>query len=352
MKRLNLKWLQRKKIPKLKPVPFTDEQIRAKAHGIWLSRNGNAESAEQDWQDAIAALEAERSPAKRFWNWTGFSEKKGWDFLQLLIVPAVLSIAALSFQQVAKENEQRLADDRARQEILSKYLDQMSELLMNKGLRKAKPDAEVFILAQARTATALRGLDTERQNLLIDFLRSSNLLVPEKSAGILQKIYLTKANLSDVNLDKANLSQANLYDAKLVGATLSQANLAYANLSGTNLSGSVLAGSDLKYSSLATANLSGSILSRGNFSHANLMWADLSHTHLTDANLANSILTYANLSNAKLSNTNLAGVSLKDARGLAQEQLDQAKLCKTTLPNGEISNRDCKALGIDPSKSE
>ena len=217
MQRLKLKWIQRHPRKPSTPTPFTDEQIRAKAHEIWRSRNGSAGSSEQDWEAAIAALKAESAPIKRFWRWTGFSEKKGWDFLQLLIVPAVLSIAALSFQQVSKENDQRLADDQARQETLSKYLDQMSELLISKGLRKAKPDSEVFILAQARTTTALRGLDTQRRNLLVEFLRSSDLLAPKKRAGILENVYLADANVSHASLYGANLSHADLSEANLKG---------------------------------------------------------------------------------------------------------------------------------------
>ena len=79
-----------------KPRPFSDVEIDTKAYELWQARNGAGGSSEQDWQQAIAELEVERSPVKRlerwtrsnvqgFWNWTGLKEKKGWDLAQLLI---------------------------------------------------------------------------------------------------------------------------------------------------------------------------------------------------------------------------------------------------------------------------
>jgi hypothetical protein len=68
----------------------------------------------------------------RFWQWTGFGEKKVWDVLQLLIVPLFLLWGTNSLQDNAKQREQYLADnhakterelanDRTHQESLNKY---------------------------------------------------------------------------------------------------------------------------------------------------------------------------------------------------------------------------------------
>jgi hypothetical protein len=306
MKRINLKWLQRKNRSKF--LPFTDEEIRAKAHEIRLSRNGNAGLAHQDWKEeiqdlkaAIEALETENSIRKRlrkhseqFDAWTGLKDKTLWD-IYVFLLPIFIGLSTIIFQQEAKKSDLFIAEDRARQETLSKYLDQMSELLINKGLRKSESDSEVFILAQARTTTALRSLDSQRQTLLIEFLRSSDLLAPKKRVGLLQNSYLSDTNLSSTFLQDANLSKT--------------------------------------------------YLTRVNLSKTDLKNTDLSDTSLKVANLSN-----ANLENANLSSANLAWANLKDAENLTQKQLEQAKLCRTTLPNGEISDRDCKALGIDPKK--
>ena len=58
---------------------FTDEQIRDKAHRIWLARQESGEpgNEETDWQAAVKALSSENSKesifnhALRKWFWLG-----------------------------------------------------------------------------------------------------------------------------------------------------------------------------------------------------------------------------------------------------------------------------------------
>jgi hypothetical protein len=76
-------------------------------------------------------------------SWTGFRGKTVWDFLQLLIVPLVLAVIGLWFatQQDARQQqfenqrsdaERKFADQRAQDEALQAYLDQMSQLLLDR----------------------------------------------------------------------------------------------------------------------------------------------------------------------------------------------------------------------------
>lgn len=46
---------------------FTEEQIRAKAHQIWLTRQetGKPGNADTDWQDAVHALMQENAPSNQ-----------------------------------------------------------------------------------------------------------------------------------------------------------------------------------------------------------------------------------------------------------------------------------------------
>ncbi|MGQ9871358.1 pentapeptide repeat-containing protein, partial [Leptodesmis sp.] len=230
--------------PCQKPRPFPNEQVKTKAYELWKARDGKGGSPElEDLKKAIDSLKAERSPMEwasdythsniqRIWKWTGIGDKKLWDILQLLIVPMLLAVGGYYLNQQASQRQDKLADDRrkqdqqladdrrkqdqqlaeerAKQETLNKYLDQMSELLMNKGLRKARLEDEVFVLAQSRTTTALRDLDTKRQTLLLQFLSSADLLAPKGKTGILQEAFLSDANLRGVNLRNANLQGANL----------------------------------------------------------------------------------------------------------------------------------------------
>src|SRR5215213_11960325 len=91
---------------------------------------------------------------KRLWARTGVGDKTLWDLLQLVIVPLALAVIGLWFtaQQDARqqqienqraEAERELAEQRAQDEALQAYLDQMSNLLLEKDLRKSEEGSEV-----------------------------------------------------------------------------------------------------------------------------------------------------------------------------------------------------------------
>ena len=98
-------------------------------------------------------------------GWTGFGDKTFWDWLQLLsalAIPVVLAAAGLWFaaQQEARQQqienqrakaERELADQRAQDEALQGYLNQMGSLLLEKGLHTSDEDSEERTLARADT---------------------------------------------------------------------------------------------------------------------------------------------------------------------------------------------------------
>src|SRR5215211_5399778 len=103
-------------------------------------------------------------------SWTGFQGKTVWDFLQLLIVPLMLVAIGFWFtaqqdarqQKIEKkraEAEQELAVQRAQDEALQAYLNQMGGLLLEKDLFASDANSEVSTLARARTATVIQRLD-------------------------------------------------------------------------------------------------------------------------------------------------------------------------------------------------
>jgi hypothetical protein len=60
------------------------------------------------------------------WKWTGISEKKGWDLVQLLIsilIPISILWGTLDFNK----KQQEIATDRYQQEALTKYFEQISK---------------------------------------------------------------------------------------------------------------------------------------------------------------------------------------------------------------------------------
>jgi uncharacterized protein YjbI with pentapeptide repeats len=247
----------------------------------------------------------------RLWRWAGFEEKKLWDLFQLIIVPVVLAGGAFYLQDAAKQREQSQteertraeqsqSEDRTRQERLNKYFDTMTDLLLESKLRTSERGSEVRTIARARTLTALRGLDKDRKGELLRFLDEAQLI---NNDGVIVPLF-------EANLQGANLFMAILQDDNLILASLKDANLRWAMLKNTNL----------EYTNLTNANLT--------------------NANLTGAKLTGAKLFMANLSEADLRGTDLSGANLKKAN-LILEQLIHAKLCKTTLPDGTVSNRDC-----------
>src|SRR5215216_3786865 len=193
---------------------------------------------------------------KRLWERTGFGDKTLWDVLQLLIVPLVLVGIGLLFemqqaerqqameeQQQALEDrraraEQKLAEQRAQDEALQAYLDQMSSLLLEKDLRTSEQESEVRTLARARTLTVLERLDPSRKTAVMQFLAEAELVqrVEGKEPIMsLNSVDLSGANLRDANLRNADLNGADLRDAYLRGVDLSYVDLSNAYLSDASL---------------------------------------------------------------------------------------------------------------------
>src|SRR5215208_4870138 len=245
------------------------------------------------------------------WGFRGMTVR---DWLQLLIVPLALVVISFLFttQQDARqqhienqraEAERELAEQRAQDEALQAYLDQMSSLLLNGELRTSDEDSEVRNLARARTLTVLGGLDQTRKSAVLQFLVEAELVQRVEGRGPIIR------------------------------------------LSGANLSGAVLRGyadlGDLSSGSLSRLNnLSGADLSGANLSKANLRGADLS-----DANLSPWVYFHGlaivgggrtDLSNANLSGADFSGANLSKANGVSEEKLEeQAKTLKgATMPDG------------------
>jgi uncharacterized protein YjbI with pentapeptide repeats len=226
------------------------------------------------------------------WGFRGMTVR---DWLQLLIVPLVLVAISFLFtiQQDARQQqienqraqaERELADQRAQDEALQAYLDQLSSLLLEKDLRKSEEGSEVRTLARARTATVIQRLDAEGNRNVIRFLDEAGLMKESQSSIRL--------------LAGVDLQGAQLRGIDLVSADLNDANLRGADLSGANL---------------LDANLRGAELSKADLSDADLRYADLIEADLSDANLNGADLGDANLNNANLNN----------ARGITKEQLEK-----------------------------
>lgn len=193
----------------------------------------------------------------KFWEWSGFREKRLLDYLHLLFLPIIVSGGVLYVQTQFNERQQelinirymqdnRIAIDHYQQEMLLKYFDQMEKLLLEKNLRKSKQGSEVRSIARARTLSILRVLDEEHKGQLLIFLAEAGLINRNQAVVDLRGAYLSYANLHGANLSSVALSDTNLFHANLIGADLSNANLSGTNLLCTYLNSANIQRANLK----------------------------------------------------------------------------------------------------------
>src|SRR6476646_10681621 len=114
-----------------------------------------------------------------------------WDWLQLLIVPAILIgvTFAWSASQTRSDNkreDRRIAADRAAAEearhdaTLQGYLNQMSGLMLHEKLLTSKEGSAVRAVARTVTLATLRRLDGERKGEVVRFLAEARLITGAK----------------------------------------------------------------------------------------------------------------------------------------------------------------------------
>ena len=267
-------------------------------------------------------------------EWTGVGERRWktspdedvqpsntlWDWLQLLVVPAILIGVTFvwSATQTRSDNrreDRRIAADRAAAKearedaTLQTYLDQMSGLMLREKLLISKRGDAVRSVARTVTLTTLRRLNGERRGEVVRFLQEARLIRGKGESRVnLAGANLTGAELTDANLADADLTDANLTDADLTGAFLGSADLADADLTGADLTDAFPVSADLMDADLTDANLLNADLT-----NATLTRADLTRANLTDANLTDADLTGADLADANLTDANLRGADLTDA---------------------------------------
>ena len=221
-----------------------------------------------------------------------------WDWIKLLVVPAVIAGGGLWFDRQQREREltnteaQRdrelqIADQRAQDEALQAYIDQIGSLLLDKArpLRQSKEGDEVRTLARARTLTLLPRLDGDRKANVLRFLYESNLISGEDKVEAEPVLGLSGADLEEAYLREASLSESYLEGANFIGANLELANLWGANLLRANLGAAHMGGAHLALANLEFADLQGADLGGANLAGANLKMANLWTANLSDTQL-------------------------------------------------------------------
>ena len=127
-------------------------------------------------------MESQEPQKDSRWGFRGMTVR---NWLELLVVPLVLLGIGLLFQIQQNEVEERrleaqqhIEEQRAQDEALQTYLEQMGQMLLDKDrpLRQSKEGDEVQLLARARTVTILRRLDSARNRDILQFLREARLV--------------------------------------------------------------------------------------------------------------------------------------------------------------------------------
>src|SRR5215216_1072753 len=268
------------------------------------------------------------------WRWTGFPQKRLFDWIQILVIPVAIAIGTFVLNRAAKrrddeaqqeqrESEEAIETARAEEASLQAYLDYTSRLLTDpdRPLRRTHMGDNLSVVARAQTLTVLGRLEDEaRKRSVLQFLQE---------AGLIDRTYPV-VNLRGADLQGANLIGAYLQEANLYGANLQGANLQEADLLGADLQEANLQEADLFRANLFRAYLEGADLQEANLQEANLQEAYLQEAYLQEANLEGAYLQEADLQGA-----DLQGAKLRGAQNLIQGQVEQAfGDDDTTLPVG------------------
>jgi pentapeptide repeat protein len=297
--------------------------------------------------------------------WTGFGAnpagagpgdqgKTLWDWLQLLLLPAILAGGLVWFQRALRryetqaanreaETNELIARENRRDQILQSYFDRMTELLLDHKLRDSKPEEQVRAVARARTLTVLRQLDHPRNRLVIQFLRELGLI------AVSNIVSLREADLSGVDLAGTNLTKVDLGGSNLEGASLVRANLMQAILNAANLSGANLRAANLNYADVRRADLRRTNLREASLFRAYLFNARFEYSILLDANLSMAELKVTNFANCDLSRANLSAADLSNAH-LFNANLTGADLTNADLTRAIIINADLTRANVTGAK--
>jgi len=288
--------------------------------------------------------------ARRAYQRGQLSGKTLWDWLDLLFVPLALVLvgAWLSFaadsrqaereeQRVVSERraaerreraDQRLQSDQSRSAILQRYLDDMSELILDRSLTSSRPRATVRALARTLTLTALRRLDGPRRGLVIRFLWDTGLIHDGNPVHLDHPV---------VNLKGADLRHADLRRATLVTDDPSR--------EGLPERGPALDGVDLRHADFRDSNID-----TATFAHANLESARFDGAHLDAVSFRRAYLAKASFRSAYITSKVGYGSSEVHRTNFTEACIDHASFASVTMVDVDfdfLSGRKVNFTGAD-----
>jgi hypothetical protein len=240
----------------------TQDQIRARAYR--LSKMSPWRTTAENWEAAERELSRPKIArwTKSIFDWFGFSEKKGWDWLEFLArvsFPVVIAIGGWYWAGENSKQQQQINQALQKDLVVSEYIKNIQQLVLEKNLSTAEPAEPVSAIARSLTLTALtrlREADSEQLSVhkgqILQFLHETGLITQRSNK---RHVLVSNANLllNGADLSGANLTGGDLSGASLIGANLNGADLARAYLRGTYFYAGYLRGASLREALIKTA---------------------------------------------------------------------------------------------------
>jgi uncharacterized protein YjbI with pentapeptide repeats len=305
----------------------------------------------------------------------GLRGKTLWDWLPILgtlLIPVFIAAAGWgvawhlsNLERQRADNAEALEEQRAQDEALQVYLDQMSQLMIENNLRESKEDSAIRVLARARTLTALERLGPLRKTLLIRFLYESDLISREHRVIGLEEADLTETDFTEIDPDEPRLSSVSLEGADFDEANMTGSSFIGAEPRGVHMLGTHLEEAKMRNAYLQEADLTGAFLGttkstyRAGDTFEALGAADLRGVNLTDAILRDAFMHEVKMGAYKwgpptsrypekyreLDRTELVNTDLRDA-WLWEADLSGAVLDNADFTNAELRNADLSGAGL------
>lgn len=318
------------------------------------------------------------------WKWVGVSGyqdenemlqqgKTFWDWMELLLIPIFLLLGAASLNSSERKNEQKLADDQRREQIIQNVRKELTDLILREGLKRRVAQNDLYVVARTIILTAIHSLqdDGRRKGILIGFISEMGLIknkpidAPEDPIeheakmlpvlGIgnldLQHIEFKERYLDTVKLPSSNFSFGNLegssfrnvdfQDSTFHKANLKNTSFMFCNLKGTNFDKAKFS---ISLTTFERETIFAQLIPKGTFLTANVVLEEgtiivdtcLREAILSNLDLRGAVLTKSDLSYAELEGANLRGATIAEA-SLVRANLQRANLRQAHLTGGRQS---------------
>lgn len=233
-------------------------------------------------------------------EWTGFGpydedlngprSKTLWDWLDLILIPAVLAMVAWIYKEFDKTKTKKEELINRQNLSLDNFIKTITELNLEYNLSSDKPIEGTSEIARSRVILVLNDLDSASKGQVLQFLYESNLVNQNP------KIKLVGANFRESNLRGIDLSFA-----EIRGAYFSDSDLSKCNFSSSTFVGCDFTDSDFSESKVNNVD----------FSYTNLTKCKFHKVDLRSTNLEGATLDYADLTKAKILSHQLDSVKSK-----------------------------------------